>query len=61
MALSVACLGTLGCEEEGPLERAGESVDEAVDDITHPGEGPAEEAARKLGEKVDDAKEDLSE
>jgi hypothetical protein len=61
VALSVASGGTLGCEDEGPLEKAGEKVDETVDDITHPGEGPAEEAARKLGEKVDDAKEDLSE
>jgi len=59
LALSVA-LGSLGCEQEqGPLEKAGEKVDEVVDDITHPGEGPVEEAGRKLGENVDEAKEDL--
>lgn len=59
LALGVA-LGALACErEQGPLERAGERVDEVVDDITHPGEGPVEEAGRKLGEQVDEAKEDL--
>ena len=52
--------GTVACEQEkGPLEKAGEKVDEVVDDITHPGEGPVEEAGRKLGEKIDEAKEDL--
>jgi hypothetical protein len=30
-------------------------MDEAVDDLTHPGEGLAEAAARKLGEKVGEA------
>jgi predicted transcriptional regulator len=35
-------------------------VDEAVDDITHPGEGPVEEAARKVGEKVDEVHEDIT-
>jgi hypothetical protein len=55
LALGVTS-GALACQEEkGPLEKAGEKVDEAVDDITHPGEGPVEEAARKLGEKVDEA------
>ena len=59
LALSLAS-GALACEEKGPLEKAGEKVDNAVDDITHPGEGPVEEAARKAGEKVDEVKEDLS-
>lgn len=59
LALALAS-GALACENKGPLEKAGEKVDAAVDDITHPGEGPVEEAARKAGEKVDDVKEDLS-
>ena len=61
MALALALAsGVLACErEKGPLEKAGEKVDEVVDDITHPGEGPVEEAGRKLGEQVDEAKEDL--
>ena len=59
LALGVAS-GALACQrEQGPLEKAGEKVDEVVDDLTHPGEGPVEEAGRKLGEKVDEAKEDL--
>lgn len=58
LALCVAS-GTLACEREGPLEKTGEKVDEAVDDITHPGEGPLEEAGRKVGEKVDEVEEDI--
>jgi len=59
LAVGVAA-GALACEgEKGTLEKAGEKVDEAVDDITHPGEGPLEEAGRKLGEKVDEVKEDI--
>jgi len=57
-ALAVAT-GALACGEKGTLEKAGEKVDEVVDDVTHPGEGPFEEAARKTGEKVDEVKEDL--
>ncbi len=54
LALSVASGAALACHDKGPLEKAGEKVDETVDDITHPGEGPVEEATRKAGEKVDD-------
>ena len=39
------------CEREGPLERAGEEVDEAVDDIRNGGETP--------GNRVDDAADDV--
>jgi len=59
VALCVAS-GGLACHEQGPLERAGEKVDDAVDDITHRGEGPVEEAARKVGEKVDEVHEDIT-
>lgn len=56
----VVASGTLACQEEqGALEKAGEKVDETIDDITHPGEGPVEEAGRKLGEKVDELEEDI--
>jgi hypothetical protein len=37
------------------MEKAGDKMDEVVDDITHPNEGPLEEAGRKIDEKVDDA------
>ncbi len=54
----VVATGSLGCpQEKGPMEKAGEKVDEAVDDITHPNEGPLEEAGRKIEETVDDAKD----
>jgi hypothetical protein len=54
LALGVTS-GALGCREQGAMEKAGEKVDEAVDDITHPNEGPLEEAGRKVGEAVEDA------
>lgn len=57
VVVSVAT-GSLGCpREKGPMEKAGEKVDEMVDDIVHPNEGPIEEAGRKIDEKVQDAKE----
>ncbi len=59
VALGLAS-GALACKEQSPLESAAEKVDEAVDNITHPGEGPIEEAARKAGKKVDDVKDDLT-
>lgn len=52
--------GSLGCRrEKGTMEKAGEKMDEIVDDVTHPNEGPIEEAGRKIDEKVQDAKEEL--
>jgi len=48
--LCLACLATIGmagCEQQGPLERAGEEVDEAVDTVKNGRESPAT--------KVDDA------
>ena len=54
--------GSLGCRrEKGAMEKAGEKVDEVIDDIAHPNEGPIEEAGRKIDEKVQDAKEKLEE
>ena len=53
---AVLAIGTTyctGCQEKGPVEKAGEKVDEAVDkmkDAVDP-KGPAE----KAGEKVDRA------
>ncbi len=47
-----AMLGLAGCDQQGPMEKAGEKADEAVDEVT--GQGPMEEA----GENVDDAWED---
>lgn len=52
LALGVTS-GALGCREKGAMEKAGEKVDEVVDDITHPNEGPLEEAGRKIDEATD--------
>ena len=50
----------LGCErKQGPMEKAGEKIDEAVDSITHPNESALEKAGRKADEAVEAAKEKL--
>lgn len=52
--LSAALLtGLAGCEREGPLERAGEEVDEAVDTIRN-GE---ESTSNKVDDAVDEMRE----
>jgi hypothetical protein len=43
------------CEKEGPLERAGEEVDEAVEDIQN-GE---ETTANRIDDTIDEATENL--
>ena len=57
MKLLAALLVTLplfaACEREGPLERVGEEVDEAIEDAKNGGE--------TLGNKVDDAIDDVRE
>jgi len=59
VVLSVAT-GSLGCRrEKGTMEKAGEKVDEVIDEIAHPDEGPIEHAGRKIDEKVEDAKDKL--
>lgn len=40
------------CERQGPLQRAGEEVDEAFEDLKNGGE--------TLGNKIDDAIDDVS-
>ena len=46
-------LALAGCRQEGPAERAGKQLDEAVDDLTKP-KGPAERAGETLDKAVDD-------
>ena len=58
--VGLAALAALGaCREEGTAEKAGRKLDEAIDEITRPGEGPLERAGRKMDEAVEDAKEAL--
>ncbi len=44
--------GLAGCEKKGPLEKAGEEVDEAVDTIKNDGREPV---AAKVDDALDDA------
>jgi hypothetical protein len=43
-----------GCEDKGPVQKAGERIDRAVDELK--GKGPAE----KAGERVDKAVDELT-
>lgn len=52
LALGMAT-ALLGCEEEGPAERAGEQMDEAAEDIG----GAFEELGREVGEAADETKD----
>ncbi|MGH6634098.1 MAG: hypothetical protein ACREB0_12105 [Sphingopyxis sp.] len=51
-------LGLAACEKKGPLEQAGEEVDEAVDTIKNGGE---ESTANKVDDAVDEAREVVEE
>jgi predicted small lipoprotein YifL len=58
---ATAAIGVAACEKQGPLEKAGEEVDEAVDTIKNGGE---ESTGNKLDDAVDearDAAEDVAE
>lgn len=55
--LSAALLtGLAGCEREGPLERAGEEIDEAVDTVRN-GE---ESTSNKVDDAFDEAREGVN-
>jgi hypothetical protein len=45
----------LACEKEGPLERAGEEIDEAVEDIRAGGET----TENQIDDAIDEVREDL--
>jgi hypothetical protein len=51
---ATAALGMAACEKQGPLEKAGEEVDEAVDTIKNGGE---ESTASKVDDAVDEARD----
>jgi hypothetical protein len=52
----VLALG-VGCKEQGPMEKAGEAVDEAVEDMKDAGQGPMERAGEDADEAVEKTKE----
>jgi len=51
---ATAALGMAACEKQGPLEKAGEEVDEAVDTIKNGGE---ESTATKVDDALDEARD----
>jgi len=58
VAVAVAAAVALvagGCEK-GPMQKAGERVDRAVDTDKVIGQGPAEKAGKKVDKAVEDAK-----
>jgi hypothetical protein len=55
---ATAAIGLAACEKEGPVERAGEEVDEAVDTIKNGGE---ESTANKVDDTLDEAREAIEE
>lgn len=48
-------LGLAGCDQQGPMEKAGEKADNAVDEVT--GQGPMEQAGENVDEAWDETKE----
>lgn len=65
LILSACFFALPGCEKpEGPLEKAGKEVDQAVENFGQPKAGPVEQAgqaiddaAEKTGEKIEQAGE----
>jgi predicted small lipoprotein YifL len=51
MAVAAVALSLAACEKQGPMERAGEEVDEAIDTMKNGGE---ESTANKADDAVDD-------
>jgi predicted small lipoprotein YifL len=54
LGLMVA-VGLAACEDKGPMQKAGEKIDRAIDQDKVIGKGPVE----KAGKNVDDAAKDL--
>jgi predicted small lipoprotein YifL len=52
LVAAVLSTGIVGCEKKGPLEQAGEEVDEAVHTLKN---GGKETTADKVDDKLDDA------
>ncbi len=52
-------VAVLGCERQGPMERAGERADDAVEDVRDAFNGPG--PMERAGERVDDAVDSITE
>lgn len=53
VALLAAAIGSAGCAKKGPLEKAGEEVDESISTMKNGGKEP-------LTNKLDDAGDDIA-
>jgi predicted small lipoprotein YifL len=58
MLAATLSLGMAACEKKGPVEQAGEEVDEAIDTMKNGGE---ESTANKVDDAVDEAREGAAE
>ncbi|MFG0251125.1 MAG: hypothetical protein ACF8OB_19750 [Phycisphaeraceae bacterium JB051] len=55
MMFALGSLALVGCDNDGPMENAGEAVDEAVEDMGD----AAEEAGNDIEDAVDDAQDKM--
>lgn len=57
---SVLLLGSIGCQNKGPVEKAGERVDEMIDNAKE-GENILKEKGpmEKMGESIDESVNDI--
>jgi hypothetical protein len=56
MLAALMGLGMAACEKQGPLEKVGEEVDEAVDTVKNDGKEPV---SAKIDDAVDEARKDI--
>lgn len=54
-AIWLIALPLLACETDGPLERVGEEIDEAVEDVRAGGET----TGNRIDDAIDEVKEDI--
>ena len=54
--LAITLMGLTSCQEKGNLEKAGERMDEVIDNVEH-GDAPLKEKGplEKIGESIDDS------
>lgn len=58
VTMAALCLAfAAGCREEGPAERAGRQIDEAVEEARDRTEGTLEELGREVDEAVEETEE----
>jgi hypothetical protein len=55
MVAAVLCVGVMGCER-GPMQKAGEKIDNITDQDKIIGKGPAEKAGKEVDKTVRDIK-----